>query len=176
VAVADHGVLLLERDLDGYQWSPRFFDTFIAGGTTPQVEVGAGFGPFLELVGFDWALAPVVSPKPLVRVTTYWRALAPLDEGYRLAFYHLDDKGQAVALQAEGPAASWFPLWMWEPGQVVTVALSPLPLSDVPHLGVALLRPGADPADPDGRVVPITSRLGHASPVGTGHGRRLIKP
>jgi uncharacterized membrane protein len=157
VVAADHGVLLLERDLDSYRWSPRFYDAFLAGDATPRVRVGASFGPLLELVGFDWVVRPVVAPTPLVQVTTYWRALAPLDEGCRLAFYYLDTEGRVARVQPEELVASWYPMWLWEPGQVVRVTLPPSPLGDVPHLGVALLRPGADPADAAARVAPIIS-------------------
>jgi len=157
IVKADHGILLLERDLDSYRWSPRFYDAFLAGDAMPGVRVGARFGSLLELVGFDWVVRPVVTPRPLVQVTTYWRVLAPLDEGCRLAFYYLDSEGRVVGIRPEELAASWYPLWMWEPGQVAKVTLPPSPMGDVPHLGVALLHPFAEPADAGGRVAPITS-------------------
>lgn len=54
----------------------------------------------------------------------------------------------------------WYPTWLWEPEQVVKVTLPPLPVGDLPHVGVAVLRPGAADSDVKGRVVPITATSG----------------
>jgi uncharacterized membrane protein len=156
VAAADHGVLLLERDLDSYWWSPQFYDAFLAGDSVPRIQVGARFGSLMELTGFDWVILPVVTSKPLVQIATYWRVLAPPSEGCRLAFYYLDNDGKVVGIRPEELAANWYPLWMWEPGQVVKITLPPSPLDEVPHVGVALLRPRAELSDPAGRVTPIS--------------------
>lgn len=157
VARADAGVLLLARNLDSYQWPAQFYGAFQGGDSTPSYRVGADLGSLLRLEGFDWSVQPVVTPKPLIEVTTYWRVLSPMDEGCRLLFNYLDSEGRVVGMRPEELAASWYPLWRWEPGQVVKATLPPSPLGDVHHLGVALLRPGADPADTGGRVAPITS-------------------
>ena len=53
----------------------------------------------------------------------------------------------------------WYPTWLWEPEQVVKVALPPLPVGDLAHVGVAALRPGAGDSDVEGRVAPITAPL-----------------
>jgi hypothetical protein len=160
VAASDHGILLLERDLDEYRFSPGFYDVFRAGESTPEVNVGADFGGLLRLEGFDWQVRPVVRPGLPVEITTYWQALSPLDEGYRLVFYFWDEEGRQVHVQAEQLAVHWYPTWLWEPGQVVRLTLPPLPVGDLPHAGVALVQPGAGNADVEGRVVPITSAIG----------------
>jgi hypothetical protein len=54
----------------------------------------------------------------------------------------------------------WYPTWLWELGQVVKITLPLLPVGDVPHAGVAVLRPGAAAFEFAGRVVPITSDSG----------------
>ena len=160
VAASDHGFLLLERDLDQYRFSPSFYEVFQGGDWAPQVPVGAGFGGLLVLEGFDWQVRPVVRPSLSVEITTYWRALVPLDEGYRLAYFFWDDERRLVLIQPEELAVHWFPSWLWEPGQVVKLTLSPLPVGDLPYVGVAVLRPRTEDLDVESRLVPITSITG----------------
>jgi hypothetical protein len=157
VAESDHGFVLLERHLDDYRLSPGFYDAFDADGDNPQVPVGADFGGLLRLEGFDWTMRPVVRFEPVVEITTYWRAPSPLDEEYRLVFFFWDEQGRLMRVQAEEQAVHWYPTWLWEPDQVVKVALPPLPVGDLPHVGVAVLRPVVENLDVGGRVAPITS-------------------
>jgi hypothetical protein len=165
VAGGDHGFLLLERDLDEYRFSPSFYDLFLARDSSPQVPVGADFGGILRLEGYDWVVRPVVRPELPVEITTYWQALAPLDEGYRLVFYFWDGEGRQVHVQPEELVVHWYPTWLWEPGQVVKLTLPSLPVGDLPHAGVAVLQPGAENADREGRVVPITPVTGEPMPL-----------
>ena len=160
VAASDHGFLLLERGLDQYRFSPTFYDVFHAAGARPQVAVGAGWSSLLLLEGFDWEVRPVVRPALSVEITTYWRALSPLDDGYRLIFYFWDDDRHLVRVQPEELAVHWFPSWLWEPGQVVKLTLPPLPVGDLPHVGVAVLLPRTEDSDVEGRLMPITSTTG----------------
>jgi len=160
VAASDHGLLLLERGLDQYRFSPSFYEVFQSGDSTPQVTVRADFGGLLRLEGFDWEVRPVVRPALPVEITTYWRALSPLDDGYRLVFYFWDGAGRLVLVQPEELSVHWVPTWLWEPGQVVKLTLPSLPVGNLAHAGVALLQPGAGNADLEGRVVPITSASG----------------
>jgi hypothetical protein len=96
----------------------------------------------------------------VVEISTYWQVLVPLEEEYRLVFYFWDDQKQLVRVQPEEQALHWYPTWLWEQGQVVKVRLPPLPVGDLPHIGVAVLRPGANDRDPEGRVTPVTSTSG----------------
>jgi uncharacterized membrane protein len=162
VAAADHGVLLLQSGLASYHWSPRFYDVFQAGDTTPRFRVGADFGSLLRLEGFDWVVRLVVSATPIVEITTYWRPLSPLEGQYRLVYFLLDERGRVEHTQPEEVATNWYPLRMWEPGKVVKVTREPSPLDSAPHLGVAVLRPGATESDVAGRVAPVTSPTGQA--------------
>jgi hypothetical protein len=157
LAASDHGFLLLERDLDEYRLSPTFRDLFHGGDAKPQVQVNADWDGLLRLEGVDWNVRPVVRPELVVEVLTYWRVLAPLEEEYRLVFYFWDEAGRRVRVQPEEQTVHWYPTWLWEPGQVIKVTLPPLPVGDLPHAGVALLRPGANNDDAGGRVVPITT-------------------
>jgi hypothetical protein len=160
VAASDHGFLLLQRGLDQYRFSPTFYQVFYASDLPFQVAVGADFGDILLLEGFDWEVRPVVRPELSVEITTYWRALSFLDDGYRLVFYFRDDERRLVRVQPEELAVHWFPSWLWEPGQVVKLTLPPLPVGDLPYLGVAVLRPRAENSDMAGRLAPITSTTG----------------
>jgi hypothetical protein len=154
VAASDHGFLLLERGLDQYRLSSTFYDVFLPAGApaTPEMAIGADFGGLLFLEGVEWNVRPVVRPEQVVEVVTYWRALAPLEEEYRLFFYFWDGEGNLVRVQPEEQSLYWYPTWFWEPGQVVRLSLPGLPVGDLPHAGVAVLRPGADSLDPAGRV------------------------
>jgi uncharacterized membrane protein len=160
VAGSDHGFLLLERGLDDFRISPTFYDAFSASDAVPQVPVGADFGGSLRLEGFDWNPRPVVRPEQVVEITTYWRALSPLDQDYRLVFFFWDRDGKLVRVQPEERVLHWYPTWLWEPDQVVKVSLPPLPVGDLPHVGVAVLGPGIEDSDVEGRIVPITAVAG----------------
>lgn len=160
VAASDHGILLLERDLEEYRLSPSFYDVFLEETPAPEVVVGADFGGLLRLEGVDWTVRPVVRPDLVHQITTYWRALAPLEEELRLAFYFWDEQRQLVYVRPEEQVVHWYPTWLWEPGQVVKVTLPPIPLGELSYVGVAVLDPGADDMDAGCRVVPITSASG----------------
>ena len=79
------------------------------------------------------------------------------DAGYRLTYDVWDDERRLVRVQPEELAVHWFPSWLWEPGQVVKLVLPPLPVGDLPYVGVAVLRPRAEDSEVEGRLVPITS-------------------
>jgi hypothetical protein len=161
VAAADHGILLLERDLDEYRLAPEFYDAFEAGDAVPRNPIGADFGGLLRLEGFDRDVRPVVRPEEVVQITTYWQALVPLEEELRLVFYFWDEAGSLVRVQPEEQAVHWYPTWLWEPGQRVRVSLPPLPVGDLTYVGVAVLYPGAGEGEVEGRVRPITASAGH---------------
>lgn len=160
VKESDHGLLLLERNLDSYEFAPSFYDAFLAGESTPQIRVDANFDGKLRLEGFDWVVRPVVRPEVVVEISTYWRALLPLDEEYRAVFHFWDEDGHLQRVQPEERVMHWYPTWQWEPDEVVKMTLPPLPIGDVARVGVAVLLPGADENDVEGRLVPITSATG----------------
>ncbi len=155
IAGSDHGFLLLERGLDEYRQSSGFDKVFLAGDSKPRVPLEITFGGLLQLVGYDRDTRPVVRPDLVVEIGTYWQVPAPLEEEYRLVFFFWDEQGQLVHIQPEERALHWYPTWLWEPGQVIEARLPPLPVGDLPHVGVAVLRPGADDRDLEGRVTPI---------------------
>ena len=160
IAASDHGFLVLERDLDQYRLSPGFYDPFLATGTESQVPLEVDFGGLMRLRGFDRMVRPVVRRELVVEIITYWQVLAPVDEEYRFAFYFWDEDGNLLDLRADEQTALWYPTWQWEPGQVVKLTLPPLPVGDLPHMGVAVVGPGAELTDPAGRLAPVTSTDG----------------
>ena len=160
IARSDHGFLLLERNLDEYRFSPTFDQVFHAGDSQPHVPLDINFGGLLRLEGYDRDVRPVVRSELVVEISTYWEAVLPLEGEYQLAIYFWDANGELARIQPEEQALHWYPTWLWQPGQVIKVQLPPLPVGDLPHVGVAVLRPGADHRDLEGRVTPITSATG----------------
>ena len=155
IAASDHGFLLLQRDLGEYLLSPTFDEVFLAGDSEPRTAVGADFAGLLRLEGFDRDVRPVVRQGLVVQITTYWQALAPLEKEYRLVFYFWDGQRHLVHVQSEEQALHWYPTWLWKPEQTVKVTLPPLPVGDLPQIGVAVLLPGTGERETEGRLVPI---------------------
>ena len=110
----------------------------------------------------DSATIAEFESKYVLRPWSTQKDLKPFNiEGGR-GSYFWDDQGQLVLVQPEEQALHWYPTWLWEPGQVIEVRLPPLPVGDLPHVGVAALRPGAGNQELEGRVFPITSASGQA--------------
>ncbi|HEY4723747.1 MAG TPA: hypothetical protein VII92_17965, partial [Anaerolineae bacterium] len=65
-----------------------------------------------------------VQPGDPIRVTLYWRALAPMDRPY-VEFVHLIDRqGIIVAQRDTWPGRGMYPTVMWQPGQLFADTLS----------------------------------------------------
>jgi hypothetical protein len=165
IRASDHGILVLERDLDEYRLSPGFFEAFHSENPEPDKMVEAQFGGSLLLRGFDWESRSVVRPELVVEITTYWEVLSPLEDEYQLVFYFLDENGDIADVRPEERAVQWYPTWQWEPGQVVSISLPPLPVGDLSRAGVAVVRTGSDPGDRGSRLAPITSPSGRDLPL-----------
>lgn len=77
--------------------------------------VNAVFADQLQLLGYDLEQR-AVKPGENLRVTLYWRALAPMSESYRV-FVHLVGQGDRFAGGADViPARGAFPTVYWKPG------------------------------------------------------------
>ncbi len=160
VAESDHGILLLERGADEFGLSPEFYAAFRAEDAVPEFPLQAYFGGLLRMEGFDWSIRPVVRPGLEVQITTYWRVLVPLAEEFRCVLFFWNDLGRLALVYPEEVTAAWYPTWLWAPDEVIRVTLPPLPVGDVPHTGVAIVRPGDDPLGGGGRLVPIETASG----------------
>ena len=75
-------------------------------------------------------------------------------------FFFWDEDGRLQRVQPEERVMHWYPTWQWEPGERVKMTLPPLPVGDMAHVGVAVLLPGAEATDIEGRLAPITSATG----------------
>jgi hypothetical protein len=168
VVRSDYGFLLLQRNADEFGLSTDFYAVFRTPGAEPQVVQQADVGGELRLEGFDRSVLPVVRPDLEVEITTYWRALAPLAEGYRWVLVAWDDQYRPLFRYVEEPVANWYPTWLWQPGELVRVRFPPLPVGDAPHIGLAVIQPDFDPFDEEGRLVPIEPVSGSLLPLQEG--------
>ncbi|HEX7593451.1 MAG TPA: glycosyltransferase family 39 protein [Anaerolineae bacterium] len=76
------------------------------------------FDNLIELRGYDLG-ARTVKQGETLRVTLYWRALAPMSESYRV-FVHLVGQDNRVAGGTDViPARGAFPTIYWQPGDIV---------------------------------------------------------
>ncbi|MBI5031814.1 MAG: phospholipid carrier-dependent glycosyltransferase [Chloroflexi bacterium] len=76
------------------------------------------FANQLELRGYDLD-GRSVKPGDTLRVTLYWRALAPMSESYRI-FIHLIGQNDRIAGGADViPARGAFPTLYWKPGDLL---------------------------------------------------------
>lgn len=82
-----------------------------------QAELHARLGEHIELVGYA-VDRRAVSTLQSFTVTLYWRALAPVPEGYTV-FVHVEEPGVAWAQKDTQPRCGNAPTDRWEPGEVV---------------------------------------------------------
>jgi hypothetical protein len=53
------------------------------------------------------------------RLTLYWRADKPIPDEYNIFIHLLDDRGQLLGQMDGTPYANRYPLWAWQPGQII---------------------------------------------------------
>ncbi len=126
VTAAKDGYLLLQRGVEGYLDSAQLgeFLSFVRAGSDAQyTPIRARFGDALELVGYDYAIRPVVhaTERPAT-VATYWRALRPLSEDYGFQFHFTRSDG-AIVNEYDGPLAAtlWYPTPAWKEGEIIRI-------------------------------------------------------
>lgn len=78
----------------------------------PAVSGGpsARFGPSIELLG---------AATDQEALTLYWRANAPITEGYSIFVHLLDANGKVVGQMDGLPFANRYQTWAWQPGQII---------------------------------------------------------
>ena len=120
------------------------------------------FGGALELVGYDYSILSVVHAQQLpATVTTYWRALRPLDLGYAFAFFFTRDDGAIVGhFDDLTPTSLMYPTTVWREGEVVRMQTPVLPIGRLRDVMVAVTQPVADPWSVEDRLRPIESASG----------------
>jgi hypothetical protein len=161
VVRAEDGYLLLQRGaLDASpegQWGRFLTFARASGQPAPCHPLQVRFGDALELVGYDYTVHNVVTAAPLpATVTTYWRALKPLDQDYGFAFFFTRDDGAVVGgYTGETPTTGWYPTGVWQPGEVVRVETPILSIGRLKDVLVAVTLPLADPGSVEGRLRPV---------------------
>ena len=136
---------------------PHYFDL-----PSPEHPLAAGFGPAIQLLGFDLKpLAP--APGGQIEVVLYWQALDTIGEDYKVFvhLYHPTIPGGLPGQHDSPPGNGEFPTSGWLPGEVVTdshvVAIEPEAPTGVCKLGVGLYVPATGervPVSVDGEPQP----------------------
>ncbi len=105
----DTHTIIGEQEAVVYRFTPAYLTT-----VDPQVSLTAHLGEGIELLGYD--ASPTASALAL---TLYWRALAPVQEGYDVFVHILDDSGAIVAQADRQPVDYLAPTYRWRPGDIV---------------------------------------------------------
>ena len=170
IETAKDGYLLLQRGGEGYLDREQLgaFLTFVRAGEDAQfTPVGARFGDTLELVGYDYAIRPVVhaTERPAT-VTTYWRALRPLSEEYNFRFYFTRRDG-AIVNEYEGPLAAtlWYPTSAWNEGEIIRIETPVLSVGRLHDALVAVVRRSGDETSSEEILNPTVTREDGATQV-----------
>jgi uncharacterized membrane protein len=161
IVKAEDGYLLLKRGEASAsveeEW--RRFLTFARPDSRTVVchPLEVRFGDALELVGYDDSVHNVVTAGQLpATVTTYWRALKPLDQDYGFAFFFTRDDGAVVGqYTGETPTIGWYPTSVWQPGEVVRIETPVLSIGRLKDVLVAVALPLADAGTVEGRLRPV---------------------
>ena len=160
---AQDGYLLLKRGLPP-GWEQLESDDFLsfARGAVPSdaQRVSFLFGDALELVGYEYDIHNVVTAgQPPATITTYWRRLRKLQDGFEFAFYFTREDGAVVGEYAGSVAATaWYPSWAWRAGETVRVETPVLSVGRGRGVLVALISPWGDPAVLADRIGPIVGQ------------------
>ena len=120
------------------------------------------FGDALELVGYEYDVHNVVTAgQPPATITTYWRRLRKLPDGYEFAFFFTREDGAVVGQHAGSlstAATAWYPSWAWRVGETVRIETPVLAVGRGRGVLVAVVTPSGDPAVPADRVAPIVGQ------------------
>jgi len=165
VLAARDGYLLFKKGLSENPGTglPDEFYTFarVDGEAVPH-PLPARFADTLELIGYDYSVLSVVHAHQLpATVTTYWRALQPLDLDYDFVFFFTRQDGAIVGYHSEGtPTSLWYPTSVWREGEVVRMETPILPIGRLRDVMVAVTLPPADPWSVEDRLRPVEGASG----------------
>ena len=149
ILAARDGLLLLKRGPSGGAETslPGEFYTFVrAGDRAIAHPLHARFGDALELLGYDDTIYNAVHAHQLpVTVTTYWRALRPLQDGLQITLFFSREDG-AIVYHYAGPTAAelWLPPSRWQEGEVIRIETPILSAGRLRDAMVAVTPPGRD--------------------------------
>ncbi|MDO8689742.1 MAG: DUF3048 domain-containing protein [Dehalococcoidia bacterium] len=125
---AADGLALLQRGLVGHSQLPDSFYEFLR--VQPDqtgLTLHARFGDDLELVAYDYQ----TSEGRLAKVSTYWRALRPLEgEDFRVVFYLTPLIGEQPEPYEDGSMEElWYPPSRWQSGELIKLEFAPQMIS-----------------------------------------------
>ena len=106
--------------------APRLFEP-PALDHTLDVRLGEG----LALLGYNGPKEPVHEGED-IRLTLYWKALAPQAKNYKVFAHLLDNSGKLWGQHDDLPLYGSYPMVDWEPGEVVPDPIRIMPAADVP--------------------------------------------
>jgi hypothetical protein len=104
-------IALLGYDLEAKSWT---LDT--AAASPPRARIAQRQ---VELSAIE-PVTPTVEANAKLRVTLYWRALAPLAQDYKVSLRLVSAAGRLVAQQDATPVHHAYPTSAWRPGEIVT--------------------------------------------------------
>jgi hypothetical protein len=106
--------------------APQLFEPPVMDHTL-DVRLGEG----LALLGYDGPKEPV-RPGEDVRLTLYWKALAPQARDFKVFAHLLDDSGKLWAQHDDLTLHGSYPMAGWQPGEVVPDPIKIEPVVDLP--------------------------------------------
>lgn len=171
VVEAKDGLALLRRGLSGEGRLPEgFYDFLRARPEQEAFPLRTRFGEALELVAYDYR----ASGGDLAWLATYWRALRPLEEGYRMVFFLAPLAGQQPDAYEDASLTSlWYPPSRWQSGEVIKIEFAPTSVSQGARLAqVAVYRQ----LDRERRLALPAALPGGASPDGAARILDLAQP
>ncbi len=119
----------------------------------------------IEFLGYDFQPDP---EQAIINLTLFWRALAPVNENYRVQVQLLNPAGRSHFTWLSHPLNGRYPSRAWDPGDVVRDVL-PLPLAAVPANTYQIQLNLLHEADPDpvtaGPLSLIQFDLGRQQPI-----------
>lgn len=117
--------------------------------------IQAAFADQLELLGYDLAQRSI-KPGETLHVSLYWRALAPMNESYRV-FVHLVGQVDRVAGGVDViPARGAFPTVYWKPGDTLRDVVQ-IPVLPNARAGKYAVQVGVYPVGKPGDRLIVTS-------------------
>lgn len=140
ILVAEDGYLLLARDEGANIELPDQFFAFVRGDVNAITHpLRVRFGDSLELLGYDveW-LAPRNVPMPALTVRTYWRALQPIADNWRLVYSFYAPAGYRGYRVAGSPTEAWYPTSRWKLNEVIVVEQRGVQVSRGGRIGISV--------------------------------------
>jgi hypothetical protein len=124
----------------------------------PPAGPRATFDQTIELLGAEMKNA---------QLTLYWRADAPVASDYSIFVHLLDEQGQLLGQLDGTPYANRYPLWAWQPGQIIQdqrdLAAAQVDLAQLHSVAVGIYDPATGQrlaaVDAEGNLLPDNAQI-----------------